>query len=299
MHGNSSHDVRSRTAVMPSLSCSFCQHANPADAKYCNECGSPLNLEPCVQCEAVNDLHATRCHACGADLGRKPLAAANFSGPTAANVTAPSNDAVDAGPSRTSIVKALETVEADLATISRSEAVVHVVTVGPAEERVPELQQSPSARTHRLRPALFAAFVACALAAVLLGPRLPLPPALSHATLATTSLVPAPDSSPDPAPSPRIAKKAPPDAYARTSGGPIDAIMPAAASATTMPPTSTSPSTASTAQPVAARAAQPAPMQKGASHQVDALPDPVPNAQCSDGVAAMGLCNREGAKDGR
>jgi ribosomal protein L40E len=326
MHGNSSHDVRSRIAVMSSLSCSFCQHANPPDAKFCNECGSPLNLEPCARCEAVNDVHATRCHGCGAELDRNPLAAANG--------TAPGHAVVDADPSCTSIVKALETVEADLATIARSEAVAGVVTVGPSEEPVPELQQPTSRRTHRLRPALFAAFVAFTLAAVLLGPRLPLPPALSHATLATTSLVlapesapvpapdsapvPAPDSAPVPAAQPGVAPKQVRDAAARTSSGPIEAIMPAAASPARMLPASASASTtpaspsastspafpstgiAEAVQPVAAPAAHAVPAQDDpASDQVDALPYPVPSAQCTEGVAAMGLCNREGAKDGR
>ena len=45
--------------------CLFCDHTNPADAKYCNECGSPLHLQLCKQCEAINDSAATICHKCG------------------------------------------------------------------------------------------------------------------------------------------------------------------------------------------------------------------------------------------
>lgn len=51
---------------MPTLSCSFCRHANPPGAKFCNECGSPLNLRPCPRCEAVTDAGAGICHQCGA-----------------------------------------------------------------------------------------------------------------------------------------------------------------------------------------------------------------------------------------
>lgn len=50
---------------MSSVSCRFCFHANPPGARFCNECGSPLNLKPCRRCEAVNDAFAEHCHQCG------------------------------------------------------------------------------------------------------------------------------------------------------------------------------------------------------------------------------------------
>jgi ribosomal protein L40E len=46
--------------------CCFCDHTNPATAKFCNECGSPLHLKPCRQCEAINDIGAKTCYKCGA-----------------------------------------------------------------------------------------------------------------------------------------------------------------------------------------------------------------------------------------
>jgi Double zinc ribbon len=46
--------------------CSFCEHANPLAAKFCNECGSPLNLKPCPQCDAVNGATSKACYMCGA-----------------------------------------------------------------------------------------------------------------------------------------------------------------------------------------------------------------------------------------
>jgi len=52
---------------MPSQ-CSFCGHGNPFGAKYCNECGSPLNFKPCAECGAVNEGSALGCYKCGAKL---------------------------------------------------------------------------------------------------------------------------------------------------------------------------------------------------------------------------------------
>jgi hypothetical protein len=51
---------------MSSLSCRFCSHRNPEGSKFCNECGSPLNLVPCAQCEAINNVADEHCTTCGA-----------------------------------------------------------------------------------------------------------------------------------------------------------------------------------------------------------------------------------------
>src|SRR5436190_20628349 len=51
-----------------SSQCSFCGHGNPFGAKYCNECGSPLNFKPCAECGAVNEGSALGCYKCGAKL---------------------------------------------------------------------------------------------------------------------------------------------------------------------------------------------------------------------------------------
>ncbi len=48
--------------------CPFCTHSNPAGARFCNECGSPLHLLPCEHCEAVNDALSRDCYRCGAPL---------------------------------------------------------------------------------------------------------------------------------------------------------------------------------------------------------------------------------------
>jgi ribosomal protein L40E len=46
--------------------CPFCDHRNPAGARFCNDCGSPLDMKPCNQCDAVNHQAATNCYKCGA-----------------------------------------------------------------------------------------------------------------------------------------------------------------------------------------------------------------------------------------
>jgi ribosomal protein L40E len=55
-----------RAAYFGDRMCAFCNHRNPAGAKFCNDCASPLHLKPCKQCDAVNDQAATNCYKCGA-----------------------------------------------------------------------------------------------------------------------------------------------------------------------------------------------------------------------------------------
>ena len=65
---------------MLAFSCSFCHHVNPPGAKFCNECGSPLRLMPCLECDALNEVGSATCHQCGAPLASRaasPKPAAN------------------------------------------------------------------------------------------------------------------------------------------------------------------------------------------------------------------------------
>ena len=60
---------------MRAAECSFCQHTNPPDAKFCNSCGAPLYLVPCPHCGALNEITASACHQCARTLqGRTDLA---------------------------------------------------------------------------------------------------------------------------------------------------------------------------------------------------------------------------------
>ena len=47
------------------LRCPSCGGGNPAGANFCNNCGMPVNLEPCACCDAINRRGADRCHKCG------------------------------------------------------------------------------------------------------------------------------------------------------------------------------------------------------------------------------------------
>jgi ribosomal protein L40E len=49
---------------MLSPRCLFCDGVNPADAKFCNHCGSSLHVKQCARCKAVNDEAATTCLKC-------------------------------------------------------------------------------------------------------------------------------------------------------------------------------------------------------------------------------------------
>jgi ribosomal protein L40E len=53
---------------MWSAGCPLCEHVNPPDAKFCNACGTAIDLIPCPSCGAVNDPTATSCHQCAAAL---------------------------------------------------------------------------------------------------------------------------------------------------------------------------------------------------------------------------------------
>jgi hypothetical protein len=48
------------------ITCLFCNHQNSADARFCNECGTPTETRPCKRCNAVDKRTATHCHQCGA-----------------------------------------------------------------------------------------------------------------------------------------------------------------------------------------------------------------------------------------
>lgn len=50
---------------MEIVHCSFCKHGNPADAKFCNACGSSLALRLCEACGAIDNVGASACHKCG------------------------------------------------------------------------------------------------------------------------------------------------------------------------------------------------------------------------------------------
>ena len=126
--------------MLPS-DCPFCDHKNRAGAKFCNECGSPLNLAPCKRCGAINNLMDPECQRCGAPLLR-PRAPAE---PAEAEVEFARSD----GASRT--------LEQDLALIERglrelgqargSPTLPDIAAVVQAKQGAPESGQAPGSPT--------------------------------------------------------------------------------------------------------------------------------------------------------
>ena len=53
------------------MTCSQCQHENPADAKFCNACGAKLDAA-CSQCGRVNPPSSRFCNECGTSLSSTP-----------------------------------------------------------------------------------------------------------------------------------------------------------------------------------------------------------------------------------
>lgn len=74
---------------MDTLQCSFCSHENPASAKFCNACGSLLNLQLCKHCGAIDHASATACYKCGASFanGSEPSAPPGATDDEAADTT--------------------------------------------------------------------------------------------------------------------------------------------------------------------------------------------------------------------
>jgi len=48
--------------------CPVCEHRNPRGSRFCNECGSPLQLRFCPQCHAAEDVMSLECRTCGTKL---------------------------------------------------------------------------------------------------------------------------------------------------------------------------------------------------------------------------------------
>ncbi len=68
---------------MPLTQCPFCEHGNPADSKFCSECGGALHLVPCPRCGAVSQITATVCYQCGGQLQGRGTDALTPSSPVA------------------------------------------------------------------------------------------------------------------------------------------------------------------------------------------------------------------------
>lgn len=50
------------------LQCLFCNHPNPSGASFCNNCGSPLHLQPCAKCGAIDKRDSKACYKCSEEF---------------------------------------------------------------------------------------------------------------------------------------------------------------------------------------------------------------------------------------
>ena len=273
---------------MLSLCCSFCQHANPADAKYCNECGGALRLKPCVRCDAINAQDATRCHHCGGDFTQSPS--------TAATVT--STAAEQEAQGRSSVVRAVETIERDLRRFARRDGakfaqharviLAGVVLIGAGGAVFDGDRESMPIGTPTITR--FAAPVAVARVVSATSPQLPLtkPITVLHVTQSEATSNPVntgndslpADSLPAITPS-SIAKDGEPAETRRAKRSPVSRH-------------------AGITRPVRASASTRAtfPSDDLPSSSFEPPQDRTRSGPCSDGVAALGLCNKQDASSG-
>jgi len=61
--------------------CPFCEHGNPADAKFCSACGGALHLVPYPRCGAVSDVKATTCYQCHGQMPGRGTDALDLASP--------------------------------------------------------------------------------------------------------------------------------------------------------------------------------------------------------------------------
>jgi uncharacterized membrane protein YvbJ len=64
------------------IHCPRCRHGNPADAAFCQECGSRLEA-PCPGCGTANQSDAKFCKKCGQRLGKRQQAQEHLTTATA------------------------------------------------------------------------------------------------------------------------------------------------------------------------------------------------------------------------
>ena len=263
---------------MSSLCCSFCQHANPAGARYCNECGGALRLKPCARCDAINALEAVQCHHCGGDFTQPPPTSAATI-PTAAE---------QAVPVRSSVVRAVETVDGDLARFARRDGpklarharvlLAGAVLIGTGGAVFDGDRENTPTVTHFSAPVAAAPVVSAT------------PPQLSPSKPITVLQVPQSEA---------------PNGRANAGNDSLPVMMPASAAKEGEPS-----QTRRAKRPPASRPAGIAtPFRASASTRAtfpSDLPSPgfeppqsrTRSGPCTDGVAALGLCNKQDGSGG-
>ena len=61
--------ITGQTKTDNEIACAKCGHGNDADAKFCDDCGTPIRASlACLACETENDVSAKFCDNCGRSL---------------------------------------------------------------------------------------------------------------------------------------------------------------------------------------------------------------------------------------
>ena len=163
-------------------SCSFCRHVNPVGAKFCNDCGSPLHLQPCPECNAITDLTAAECYLCGAALRPPPIAHPIADPPVTSEIEVRAAEdaaagAVAAAGSTARLAERLQAASASAdppasltSSSGKTEAGEHPPARGAWAHAASRAEHSPGGKwiLGPSRRAAYAAAVACALIAGLL-----------------------------------------------------------------------------------------------------------------------------------
>lgn len=273
---------------MDIVHCSFCKHGNPADAKFCNACGSSLALQLCEACGAIDNVSATVCHKCGHPFApRSDVAAADTD---AAQSLTPAAQAEESAAARRSPWKLF----ALLAVIVAGTLVIYPRVAGdearlPAIDAPVEVDPEAGAKTEADLPPPHSPPA---------DPTQAPPSKAAPETVAETADAALPPT--DAAPSPATVERA--------TAEPTDALPTAAVPAEDTPAAPTEVTDeAQVAPPSPTEATTESAQEDTSAPTVDASPPQAPaadNAQtsaanpqttpagCSPAIDALGLCNR-------
>ena len=273
---------------MDIVNCSFCKHGNPADAKFCNACGSSLALQLCEACGAIDNVSATACHKCGHPFApRSGVAAADTD---AAQSLTPAAQAEESAAARRSPWKLF----ALLAVIVAGTLVIYPRVAGdearlPAIDAPVEVDPEAGAKTEADLPPPHSPPA---------DPTQAPPSKAAPETVAETADAALPPT--DAAPSPATVERA--------TAEPTDALPTAAVPAEDTPAAPTEVTDeAQVAPPSPTEATTESAQEDTSAPTVDASPPQAPaadNAQtsaanpqttpagCSPAIDALGLCNR-------
>ena len=292
---------------MLSRICLACERANAPDAKFCSECGAPLQLKLCRHCHKANDYEAHFCQSCGRSLPHSPSepaevppAVAPMGDPAVEKnaavppVQATENGGTRSAPAIPTIVKAFapspaanpppaslpEAPEADATT---APAAAQLIDALPQTAYGPPALFDPPAHAQAHRGVAGRRFVGGALLLL----------AVAATVLLTVGRTPTPPrQSVEPEPRPATAQpegSVPPSSSAAAAAAlPVD--VPAEIDRTD-PPTSAAPIQAEEkAPPAPAAARRPSPSADSAAPRPVASPRPAPLRECTPDLAALGLC---------